>query len=170
MKQIAIVAAGPSFLDAPYHRPGWQIWATGWRIAHAVPRVDRFYEVHDRADDIYPPHYLDALEFLPVWNLDPAFNGNLVREVEIKNAFGTEFLTCSAAWMCAEALLESPDRIGFWGVEMDWEGEYRNERYGVKHFIRLATERGIDIVYPPDNPLAVDQAAYPHRHKKEALQ
>jgi len=105
---------------------------------------------------------MEFLNAVHVYSLFPDV-GTLIQADRIEAAFGTEFLTNSVAWMMADALLENVDVLGLWGVEMDYESEYWLERYGVKHFMRLAEERGVELVVPEGCPLLTDIPAYPFR-------
>jgi len=161
-RRVAIVASGPSGVDAPFHSPRWEVWATGWRTCDLIERCDRFYEVHSADTFSDKPRYMEFLNAVHVYSLFPDV-GTLIQADRIEAAFGTEFLTNSVAWMMADALLENVDVLGLWGVEMDYESEYWLERYGVKHFMRLAEERGVELVVPEGCPLLTDIPAYPFR-------
>ena len=79
---------------------------------------------------------------------------------EVYKAFGEYFYTSSIAWMLALAILQNPEEIGLWGVDMAAREEYGYQRSGCHHFITLARIRGIKITVPLSSDLLRPEPEY----------
>ena len=52
--KIGILGSAPSFHQAPFSDPSWELWACN---IGTVPRWDRWFDLHDDASvDTYPGH------------------------------------------------------------------------------------------------------------------
>lgn len=67
--------------------------------------------------------------------------------------FGPYFFTSSIAWMWAKAILEKPEEIGMWGVDMSAHAEYADQRPGCHYFIQEAQKRGIKVTVPHESDI-----------------
>ena len=168
--KIAIVAGAPSCMEAPFYNPDWQIWAVGPAVCESLPVIHRYFEVHP----LWYPH-LDTVAFkrflaetqAEIWAHFPeVHSGSVQYPIEaISERFGTEFLSSSVSWMLALAIHKQASVIGLWGVDLISSIEYRQQRPGVKHFIKIAELMGIEVRMPPDCPLLRDLPAYPPMEK-----
>lgn len=166
MTRVAVVGAAPSFIDAPFYNPDWEIWASGSRYCEHLTRLDRFFEVHGPdSEDLGFLHYRRFLDetTAELWVFSPEIRPvhTIYPRGAIESRFGRDFLTSSVAWMMALAIHEQVEEIGLWGVEMATESEYKKQRIGCKHFMKLAEELGIKVTVPPDCPLLIEAPSYP---------
>lgn len=161
MRRIAIVGSALSFVDAPFHRVGWEIWTTSPNMYEHLPRTDRHFEIHG-TEALTKRGYMEWLAGVDVWSFQPIIAiATIYPRARIEARFGTEFLTSTIAWMQALAIDEGTDVIGLWGVEMAIDEEYRAQRPGVKHFMGMARELGIETVLPNGCTLLDEPPSYP---------
>jgi hypothetical protein len=147
-----------------------------------VTRRDRWFETHDlehlratQGQEWVDKWVGDMLDFqkrlpCPLYMFYPRpdlfKNVKAIDPEPIKEKYGSFFLTSSMAWQLALFLEEvAPNRkapkgtiLGMYGVELDFGTEYRDQRAGVRHFLQLARQFGIEtklfnaggIVYEPN--------------------
>jgi len=158
MKKIAIVGTAPTWVNAPFNDPSWEIWGM-FGTSVPAPRLDRLYELHDRrtiiplAEQTYPDgaywkkaasmgeNFItrDAYEQCP-----QATRFNFQKLLE---KYGPHF-SSSVAWLIAQAIEEKPDTIGLWGVNMQHDTEYGHQKPACCFFMGWARGMGIDIQLP----------------------
>lgn len=170
LKIALIGTASNSRALAPIADPAWTIWASSPGNI-GIPRVDRFYEIHDRKTilECYKGKDLEWLQGLGekvtvAFDIPelPLARRLPVDEIEAKH--DPEFLTSTPAWMMAEAIPLEPEAMGLWGFNMAAETEYAAQRPGCKHFLELARFCQIHVVLPPNTPLNHRPLPYPFRH------
>lgn len=187
-KKIAIVGTAPSSrASAPFPDPGcpfdsneWQIWCIGMDPSKVTPGFHRWYEVHD-------PAWLLDKENNPDWTPDIIRHVRWLEEMARKGAdvrlmrpsplvpsaksfidrdpilkkFGRHFMTSSIAWMFAEAIMDNPDAIGLWGVDMALTEEYAMQRAGCMFFIDYCEKNNIPLIVPEQSDLFFGNPIYP---------
>lgn len=171
-RKIAVVGTARSASRAPFEDTDWDIWGVGARGDH-VTRCARWFEIH-RLDSLW-----DGPEWRPLlrkWAKDcelvmfwPEPLGPRVMQYpveEIKNRFGTYFMTSSMSWMVALAIHEHTNgnpiaELGVWGVDMEFGTEHREQRAGLMHFLDLARQLGIPTKLQLDGGLVYQPVPYP---------
>jgi hypothetical protein len=164
MMKIAVCASAPSSRQlAPVNDPNWEIWCCS-PPNYDFPRVDAWFELHSlQRKWVQAPQnepYFKILERHPRVYMngeDPLFSkfplaiafpfDDMIKE------FGPWFFTSSVAWMFAFAILQKPDKIGLWGVDMSATEEYGYQRAGCHYFIQEAKRRGIPVLIPGESDL-----------------
>lgn len=180
LKQIAIVGTAPHRAEAPFTDKTWTIWACSPGNMD-LPRFDVFFEPHDmdelRRDGILQDPYEPWLktdrgkmmftdkvyDWIP--NCVPLPKDKLVEE------FGEYFFTSTPAYMMAMAILQNPDRIGIYGIDMATDEEYLYQRPGMQFFLTECARRKIEVILPPSSHLTVRYRHYgePHGRTEIAL-
>lgn len=151
--KIGILGTAHSFHQAPFSDPSWELWACN---IGAVPRWDRWFDLHDDASiDTYPGHR----DFLTS-QTKPVYTRQNFNVAPLIEKYGTWFFTSTIAFMLAKAIEEGPDELGLWGVEMASESEYRDQKIGCRFFIQIALMRGIKVTMPPGCEIAVPGRLY----------
>lgn len=160
--KIAILGSAPSSNKlAPFGDLSWTIWACSPGNMGVLPRIDRFYELHNFENVIAEPSYgpyvlwMRSLKEISLIERHPKFPNSITYPIdEVKDNFCWDFFTSSVAYMLAEAILtEGVEEIGLWGVDMNATDEYSDQRPGCKYFIELARNRGIKITVPMESDL-----------------
>lgn len=166
--KIAIVGtAPPHWQAAPFDDPEWEIWSLS-RNYERLPRWDRWFELHrarhvcktwspgkEEQEALMRNVYLEWLAEhagkAPIYvNPDEpaAQEGVPFPADEVLAAFPRAYFTNTVSWMIAYALMQEPDAIGLWGVNMELAGEYAEQRPSCEYFIGIAEGRGVDVVIP----------------------
>ena len=178
MAKIAFVGTAGSRTNAPYTDPEWEIWAQ----AVAVPKWDRWFELHDL--DSLPPTY-DALRAMlfasdgskPIYMQAPdkRIKGSVAYPLErvkkVYGKFGAEFLSSTCSLALALALEEALERIaaggkpedeviGLWGIEMSDDDEYAAQKPGARAFLTMIERFGIKVVLPSGCELISSSCIY----------
>lgn len=151
--KIAICGTAPSSAGlAPYDDPSWTIWGCSPGLMGAK-RIDTWFEMHPAwmyADDSTYCQFLRSLD-CPVWLIEPQPEipqGVLFPKDRVVDEFGPWFFTSTVAWMMAYAILQKPEEVGLWGVDMSATEEYGYQRAGCHFFIQEARKRGIRVTAP----------------------
>lgn len=177
MKRIAILGTVNSHRDiAPFHDPEWEIWACSPGNAHGVlRRVDRWYELHGVTDMKGPqnanwaPRYFEWLnkQSFPVYMQEPNDLCPQARLFPIREwlrEFGRRGrinATSSISLMIGHAIMQRPQMIGVWGVDMsDTSEAYTNQKSGCLNMLCVAEERGIEVSIPLESCLATHPPLY----------
>jgi hypothetical protein len=177
-RKIALVGTASSGVQAPYGDKSWEIWGVSAR-ADYVTRATRWFELH-RLDG-EPRDWANAwratmktftsdvelLMFYPELDLGPKIRQYPTQRVT--DRFGTYFMTSTFSWMIALAIDElrplngAPveGELGFWGVDMEYGTEYREQRAGFRHFIEVAKILGIPVSRLASSGLVYDPVPYP---------
>lgn len=169
--RIAIIGSAPSSAGlAPYEDPSWTIWGCSPGAIPHARRIDAWFELH-----YYIPEeptrsgmvetYLKWLRELgkPIYMLEQyADIPTAVKypKQDVYNAFGPYFYTSSVAWMLALAILQQPEEIGLWGIDMAARDEYEYQRAGCHHFLQIARHRGIKITAPLQSDILRPEPEY----------
>lgn len=165
-KRIALIGSAPSSVGlAPYGDPQWEIWGCSPGAAPHVKRVDRWFEMHPLTQPDIAPDYISWMASLnkPVYLIEPTPaipKGVVYPKDEMIKGYGPYFFTSSLSWMFALAILEAPEEIGLWGVDMSATDEYGYQRAGCHYFMMLAQSKGIKVTVPVQSDLMRPPAPY----------
>lgn len=177
-RKIALVGTASSGARAPYGDKSWEIWGVSARGDH-VTRATRWFELH-RLDG-EPRDWANAWRetmktftsdvelfmFYPELDLGPKISQYPTQR--ITDRFGTYFMTSTFSWMIALAIDELrplngtsvEGELGFWGVDMEYGTEYREQRAGFRHFIEVAKVLGIPVSRLASSGLVYEPVPYP---------
>ncbi len=158
-RKIAIVGTADSYKDAPVYDDSWEIW-TFCAMWETIPRCDRFFEMHDQ-DHFFNTEIDEKLfEFIRKSGKD-AYVADPIQFPDatpfpfkkLYDKFGRRYFTSTAAYVVALALLESPDQIGLWGVDMASDNEYATQRACCEYYLGMIVWAGIKLYIHPDSSL-----------------
>lgn len=160
--KIAIVGSGASSLDAPFKDESWTIWAFSRKQFNALPRFDKWFELHDK-HNFQAYEMRDKLkgytDFLKGENV--VLQAAFPRE-ELEKRFGTWFFqTSQVGWLMAYAIQLGAETIGLWGI--DAIGPYKQQRLELQHFCQMAKDLGIKIIVPEGCTLLEPAQVYAFR-------
>jgi hypothetical protein len=162
--KIALLGSAPSsYRLAPFGDFAWEIWACS-PLNYNAPRVDAWFELHnlDRKYVAGNEPYIQALAKHPRVYLahpDPRLpNGIVFPKEEVYKFFGNpqffdSFMQSQVSYMLAWAIMQKPETIGLWGIDMAAGEEYATQRPGCHFFFDEAQKRGIEIVAPPQSDI-----------------
>lgn len=174
MKKICLIGSAPSSVAlAPYRDPSWELWSCspGAR-PHLARTPDRHFELHNwdyNNTDWNSPEYTKFMAGMagPVYTLEPVEGLPTCTpypKEEVMRHYGPAaafFYTSSLSWMFALAILERPDEIALYGVDMSASEEiYLHQRAGCHYWIGKAWEAGIKVTVPPQSDLMRPPALY----------
>lgn len=175
-KKIALLGSAPSSVTlAPFTDKSWDIWACSPGAWPHCKRVDAFFEIHRWEDK--PWFSREYKEFLaklakPVYMLEavPEIPSSLPypKERVLSHVYGTlngpdgvsrplrfnpNDFGSTLSWMLALAIIEYPDEIGLWGVDMAANEEWGAQKDGCLALITIAKNLGIKVTTPPESDL-----------------
>lgn len=162
--RIALLGSAPSsYRLAPFTNLDWEVWACS-PLNHTAPRVDAWFEIHNLDRKVVPGNepYIGALQKHPrvyVAHPDPRLpNGIVYPKDEVYRFFGNyqfldSFMQSQVSYMLAYAIMQKPETIGLWGIDMAAGDEYSTQRPGCHYFFIEAQKRGIEIVAPPQSDI-----------------
>lgn len=165
--KIAILGTAPSSrLKAPFNDPEWTIWACSANANKDLPRVNTWFELHtvEELRSLGVQDYQQVLNPHPqvfMQQVTPEFpNCKVYPKDEVLKEFDPYWMTSSASWMLALAILQKPTHIGIWGIDMAADEEYAFQRPGARVLVEEAKKRGIEIVLPPESDLLLPPPMY----------
>jgi hypothetical protein len=167
VRKIAIIGTAPTSRGlAPYEDASYEIWACSPGNMGQVPRVTRWFELHDVGVSTNPEHrgwsipyykWLNEQTF-PVTMLtknDAIARADVYPIREMIAEFGRLWFSSSIAYMMALAIREKVDEIAIFGVDMAADQEhYTAQRAGCHRFMEIAGERGIAVKVPYESSLS----------------
>lgn len=167
-KKVALIGSAPSSVGlAPYGDPSWEIWGCSPGAAPHVPRANAWFELHHihPTEVWYHRDYFDRVNAYgcPVYVVKPVaeFAKCVVYpKDEMLREFGPYVFTSSLSWMFALAIMEKPEEIALYGVDMSHQSEWEFQRSGCHSFIEIAKERGIRVTLPLESDLQRPPALY----------
>lgn len=178
-KKVAIIAADPSYVEAPFNDPEWEIWSCNslWNICkdtHGDFRADRWFEMHPMS--VQTPEEMKAIQRcpIPIYHLGDATTEQAPLGVEypivsVYKQFPYNYFTCTFAYQIALAMKIGFTTIGLYGVELD-RGTAREraiEKPCVEFWIGLAIGYSIHIITPPTSRLANQTHRYGYDYHEE---
>lgn len=169
--KAAIVGFAPSWKEAPYDDPGFQIFGINELYAQATNRkFDIWAEIHDPDSPSrnYPQHrkwlreckipllmqkhydeFPSSIAF-PREEVKAIFNKNFI--VNEKGASFTEY-TNQISWLLALTIAMGYKEIHVYGVDMAAASEYSFQRSSCQFFIGYAAGAGIKVLIPKTSEL-----------------
>lgn len=177
MKKIALIGSAPASVQlGPYDDPSWSVWACSPGARPYARRVDAWFEIHlwEPNQPWFHRDYVDfmaslkcqvfMLEHVPVIPSSVPFPkeavlGYVYAEISgpdgIKRPakFNPNDFGSSLSWMLALAIMQEPDEIGLWGVDMAAGEEYGPQKDGCLALIHVARSIGIKVTVPPESDL-----------------
>ncbi len=180
-KRIAIVGTAASWKQTPWDDPTLEIWGLNDAWTLNFPRADRWFELHPMdhfhyrkveqkvvyADDVphgfyvRPVGHLEKLQemarTIPVYlQREPPQgwppNARRLPIEQLEAAFGPYFAS-GPSYEVALAILEGASEIQVWGIHLETEQEYRDQRANFEHLLGIARGRGITVVMAPQSPV-----------------
>jgi len=163
--KVAIVGSSTPHRDyAPFDDPEWEVWGINdaWRW---MPEgsATRWFEMH--SPDVYEwslrraEGHLDYLKRFPGQVYLHERREDVPRSVTypldevVRLVGGAAYFTSSIAYMQGLALLLGFTTIGLWGVDMQRDSEYGDQRECCEFLLGVAMGRGVNIVKPEGSPL-----------------
>lgn len=172
--RIAILGSAPSSDKlAPFGDHTWEIWACSPGNFRA-PRVDAWFEIHNLDRKWVPGNepFIDCVtrhDRVYIAKPDDRLPNGIVFPIkEVKEFYGNRrfldtFLQSQVSFMLAFAIMQKPQVIGLWGVDMAAEEEYWSQRPGCHYFFDQAEQRGIEVVAPPQSDILEPLPIYAYK-------
>ncbi len=170
-KKIAICGTAPSSrMDAPYDDESWEIWTLGCNV-ELPKRITKIFELHTQFvleeagswKGLFP--YLEkAGENVILGHPNPLLpNATPFPKDELVEKFG-KYFTSSIAWMIGYAILQNPDVIGLWGIDMMGDEEYGNQRPCCEYLLGIARGMNIQLLVADESPVLRSERLYAFEH------
>lgn len=150
----------------PYGDKSWKLWGCSPALMVYCREkglkgvtFDEWFEIHPWVGNPdFGPNYKEFLKTFvgPVWMIqhEPTVpNSRPYPRAEMNAQFGKYFWTSSLAWMFAKAIMQEPDEIGIWGIDMSHTTEWGEQRQGCQYFIGIAEAKGIKVTVPKTSDL-----------------
>ena len=176
--KIALLGSAPTSAGlAPFREAEWELWACSPQNYQA-PRVDAWFELHNLERKWVPGNeaYINVITKHPrvYVSLPDARlpNGIVYPKDEVYAFYGTEngplpffdtWMQSSVSFMLALAIMQKPDTIGCWGIDMAASDEYGQQRPGCHYFFDEAAKRGIEIIAPPQSDILEPLPLYAYK-------
>lgn len=157
LKRINILAKGSMWWQCPQKGENEEIW--GLNGTYRDNPADRLFMMHDihfhfQQEDQDAVAAINALEIPLYTNVKyPFFDNNIVYPIkEVVDYHKTAWFSNVVCYMIALAIMQKPEEIGMYGVEMVGD-EYIHERPAVLYWCGVAHGHGIEIVTPKGSKL-----------------
>ncbi len=172
--KIALLGSAPSSCKlAPWNDPSWEIWACSPQN-YSAPRVDAWFELHNLERKWVPGNevYVNTIQkHARVYIAQPDArlpNGIVYPKDKVYEFFGNyqfldTFFQSQVSFMLAFAIMQNPETIGCWGIDMAAADEYGQQRPGCHYFFTEAEKRGIEIVAPPQSDILEPLPLYAYK-------
>lgn len=167
MKIALLGTAKTSIMDAPFKDDSWEIWSLGGN-GNDIPRADKWFELHD--EDVLQSVGIapESIKFLQEKGSSTVVqkqcamfpNATAYPFEEAVTAFPRGYFTSSIAWMLAMAILQNPEEIGLWGIDMIGDDEYAYQKACCEYFVGIAEGKGIKVTIAKDSPLCRSERLY----------
>jgi len=167
--KVALVGTAPtSRLLAPFSDPSWEIWVCSPGNMVGIPRITRWFEIHDNylwpEHVAYGPNYINWLrqQSFPIYMQNNKLVPNAITFPKDKavEEFGPDFFTSSFAWMMAMAIMEGATEIALFGIDMASRDEYILQRPGFYYFKYRAEQKGIKVWAPNESDIMQSAPLY----------
>lgn len=155
-KKIAIVCGAPSSeMLAPFDDEEWDLWVLGSRISnYSGKRVDRIFEIHEDISH-YPREFSRWATGLGIPLVVSRKWERMEDHVEVfpfdkaEELMGSTYLTSSTAYMIAYAIMQEPEEIAVYGVDMSVDNdEYFQQKPCAEAWLGIAKGKGIKVTLP----------------------
>lgn len=193
MKRVAIVGTAASWRDCPFLDPGLDVWGLNDAWTLGFPRVTAWFELHplDRlyfrpvevrqvyADAVPHGYYVrpqghlerlqDMARTIPVWlqsEPPPGWPPNARRLPleDLERTFGTWWAS-GPAFEVGLAILQGYEEIQVYGIHLETEHEYREQRENFARMLGFAEGRGIRVIMAERSPLMKHPWKYGYERK-----
>ena len=182
-KNICIVGFAPSSaMLAPYHLLGdedWEFWGINelyLMVPHAS-KFDKWFQLHMRADNIdrnpRDPKHKDWLKTCkmpviiqyaheeiptsiayPLKEVQKYFGQNIIKNIDtLDSKEDFNYYTNTISYMIALAIMQKPNLIAVYGVDMAQEQEFGHQRPSCEFFLGYCAGAGIKLYIPPESDL-----------------
>ena len=158
-KKIVLLGTAPASMGLAPQGAGWEIWSCS-PGTYGMPGLIKFFELHrwEPQQEWFSDGYMQFLkdfkgDVIMTEQVDDIPNCKVLDHKMLTDHFGPYFFTSSLAWMCAMAILEKPEKIAFYGVDMAARTEYENQRMGCQYFAMIGKAYGIEVGVPPESDL-----------------
>jgi len=173
-RRICILGSAPSSKDlAPFDDETVEFWTLAFRTDKAG-RSARIFEMHEPAKwraEVYPEGAMTLVKRFgdkPIVTTEPidAIPNNIVYPLEAANEFlvqhggESDYFTSSIGYMLVMAIMEEPDEIMLYGVDMMDATEYGYQRSNTEWILGIAAGRGIKVTVPRESALLKCQVRY----------
>jgi hypothetical protein len=171
---IAIVGTASSSYDkATLDWPGVDVWAVN-SIHHHHPEhakfVDLWFELHHEPEILHAEWFKWAIEHQPRVMMQRPHreleNSEAYPLAEVEKYFGHRYFTSSVAYMLALAIMQEPESIGIYGIDMAEGTEYQHQRPCCEYFVGWARGAGIQVKIPKNSALV--KAEWPYGYDRRA--
>jgi hypothetical protein len=176
--KVAIIAADPSYIQAPFDDHEWEVWGCNslWKYCQddkGYFRADRWFEMHPLS--VQTPAEMDAIRAcpVPIYLLGDdhrqAPHGVPYPYRQVHAQFPYDYFTCTFAYQIALALHEGFTTIGLYGVELD-RGTSRErtvEKACVEFWMGVAIGMGVEIDTPVTSRLGIQGMRYGYEYHEE---
>lgn len=165
MTEVAIVGFASSTRELANELPeSVEIWGLNnlYRPGF-LKRADRWFELHSRAiwdTNLDARRGADYPQWLaafggPVYLLEqqPDIPNSVRYPIEAVVADVGDYLTSTAAYMAALAILERVAKLYVFGFDMAERTEYATQRAGFEYVLGVARGRGIEVILPASCPI-----------------
>ena len=154
--KVAIIGLGPTYSQAPFYDPDWELWGLPWHDGYWI-HYDRLFEMHDLAllTSTYstrPKNYLERLKSIdvPLYMQEEYFFNVTPYPFD---QITPKYWNSSIAYMIALAIHENAEEIAVYGVDMKGDDEYGYQKPNIEYLLGLAEGRGIKVTIPEESPL-----------------
>ena len=169
-RKIAIIGKAPSSRGlAPYSDESWEIWTiSDLVLVGQAPRWSRHFEIHplkwikDRKDGYYNWLTEQPAGERPIYlrELSPDIPAGVLYPVDKIVPRFRRYFTNQISYMIAMAIMENPEAIGIWGVDMAQSEEYQRQKPSCEYLIGVAEGAGIKVELPPECDLLQSPRLY----------
>lgn len=168
--RVAIVGFAPTSRHmAPYNDPTWDLW--GLNEASQLTDLDKdgwwkggetaWFQIHPKWDFMRKHNRNDRNHWKWLQTRDPSIPifmqhnfsdvpGAVRYPIESVIDLVGQYLTSSASYMIALAILMEYKEIALFGFEMSHDSEYRYQKPGAEYLLGFAKGRGIKVSLPPE--------------------
>lgn len=173
---------------APFGDPSWQLWSMNnlfvnfpgvqwarWFEIHIIEKIDNHWLRREsktfRNETV--DNYINDLCSLPCpvymhkqWIEIP---NSIEYPLDLVKANFRRIFKGSVSYMLALAILERPEKIGLWGVDLSSTTEYAEQKPSTWYLLGLAEGRGIELVIPDESDLLKVRSLYGFEDEKEDI-
>ncbi len=168
-KKICIVGFAPSWKEAPFADPTWEMWLINemYTLGQQMPnmRADKWFEIHDMmTPSKHTPEHISALanmpcpvyaqkkyDFLPNATVFPL--DEIIAWMESKGWNGARYFTNSISYLIMFAAYSGAEELAIYGVDMSTDSEYSHQKASAEHMIGLCEGMGIKVTIPESSEL-----------------
>ena len=177
-RKVAIIAADPSYQEAPFNDDTWEVWGCNslWALCkdkYGNFRADRWFEMHPMS--VQTKEEEAAIRYcpIPIYMVERTMpeGSNCVPYPfkAVQQAFPYRYFTCTFAYQIALALWQGFTTIGLFGVELD-QGTSRErtvEKACVEFWLGVAIGMGIEVGVPESSKLMWQDRLYGYDYHAE---